>query len=93
MNETNKLLHIELREAVELVPLGQFHSHVTGTGYIADSMVVIEREDGSKEYYPWGNILAVRTREIQPDEEGPQSEEAEVIEGRIKEMTQRMLVA
>ena len=57
MDEICKEIHIEFRGREMGVG---FQGSVHGKGYIR-SAVVIEREDGS-EYYPWGNILAVRAR-------------------------------
>ena len=82
----NKMLHIELREAIECAE-GGFKTFIKGPGHALGNIVIIERENGSMEYYPWGNILVVRATEIY------QTEEAEIVEKRIDEMVHQFLVA
>ena len=54
---------------------------------VACAAVVIVRDDGATEYYPWNNILAVRAREIR------HAEEAVIVEERIEDMIHQMMVA
>jgi len=86
MNDANKYIHIELRDAVVDEGIG-FRTVVKGMGYISEAAVVIVRDDGATEYYPWGNILAVRAREIRP------AEETVIVEERIEDMIHQMMVA
>jgi hypothetical protein len=85
MDEIYKEIHIEFREAVKWGVGFQGSAH--GKGYISEAAVVIVRDDGATEYYPWNNILAVRAREIR------HAEEAVIVEERIEDMIHQMMVA
>ncbi len=86
MNDSNKKIHIELRDAVKM-NCG-FRTSVSGKGYISESCVVIERDGGFTEYYPWNNILAVQAYS---DTQEPEIEEGNIVDERIRDMIHEML--